>query len=70
LAMKSVKKEIDYEEAGGAPLLGVNDICVIGHGKSNSRAVKNALFVASKLVKSNVNKKIEEQIQKINTLIK
>ena len=66
LAMKSVKKEIDYDEAGGAPLLGVNGACVIGHGKSNSRAVKNALFVATKLAKNNINKKIEEQIQKIN----
>lgn len=64
LAMKSVKKEIDYDEAGGAPLLGVNGACVIGHGKSNSRAVKNALFVATKLAKNNINKKIEEQIQK------
>lgn len=66
LAMKSVKKEIDYDEAGGAPLLGVNGACVIGHGKSNSRAVKNALFAAAKLAKNNINKKIEEQIQKIN----
>ena len=64
LAMKSVKKKTDYDEFGGAPLLGVNGTCIIGHGKSNSRAVKNALNVAARLAKSNVNKIIEEQIQK------
>ena len=66
LAMKKVKKKIDYDDVGGAPLLGVNSPCIIGHGKSNSRAVKNALIVAAKFVENNINKKIEEEISKFN----
>ncbi len=68
LAMKSVKKKTDYDEFGGAPLLGVNGTCIIGHGRSNSRAVKNALDVAAKLAKSNVNKIIEDQIQQFKDI--
>jgi len=66
LAMKKVKKKIDYDDVGGAPLLGVNGPCIIGHGKSNSRAVKNALIAAAKFAKSDINKKIEEEINKFN----
>ena len=66
LAMKKVKKRIDYDDVGGAPLLGVNGPCVTGHGKSNSRAVKNALIAAAKFAKSNMNKKIEEEINSFN----
>ena len=62
LAMKKVKKKIDYDDVGGAPLLGVNSPCIIGHGKSNSRAVKNALIVAARFAENNINKKIEEEI--------
>ena len=63
LATKSVKKKADYDEAGGAPLLGVNSTCIIGHGKSNSKAVKNALFVASRCAKKNISKIIEEEMK-------
>ena len=66
LAMKKVKKKIDYDDVGGAPLLGVNSPCIIGHGKSNSRAVKNALIAAARFAKNNINKKIEEEINKFN----
>ena len=66
LAMKKVKKKIDYDDVGGAPLLGVNSPCIIGHGKSNSRAVKNALISAAKYVENNINKKIEEEINKFS----
>ena len=68
IAMKKVKKKIDYEEIGGAPLLGVNAPCVIGHGKSDSKAVKNALIVAAKYAENNmkINKEIEEEISKFD----
>ena len=63
LAVKGVRKKADYDEAGGAPLLGVNNTCIIGHGKSNAKAVKNALFTASRFAKKNVSKIIEEEIK-------
>jgi glycerol-3-phosphate acyltransferase PlsX len=66
LAMKKVKKKIDYDDVGGAPLLGVNSPCIIGHGKSNSKAVKNALIAAAKFAEKNINKKIEEEVNKFS----
>jgi len=52
------KKELDYAEYGGAPLLGVNGSVIIGHGRSNARAIKNALRVAGEEVTRQVNQKI------------
>lgn len=61
-ALKGLKKTIDYTEYGGAPLLGVRGVCVIGHGRSNAKAVKNAIRVAAGLARSRVNAKIEEEL--------
>ena len=59
-AFRGLKKTIDYTEYGGAPLLGVRGVCVIGHGRSNANAVKNAIRVAAGLAKANMNEKIEQ----------
>lgn len=59
-AFRGLKKKIDYTEYGGAPLLGVRGVCVIGHGRSNANAVKNAIRVAAGLAKANINEKIEQ----------
>jgi len=61
-AFRGLKKTIDYTEYGGAPLLGVRGVCVIGHGRSNANAVKNAIRVAAGLAKANVNEKIEQEL--------
>ena len=61
---KSLKKEIDYAEYGGAPLLGVNGYIIIAHGKSNSKAIKNAIFQAILFSKSNINIHIENMMSK------
>jgi len=61
-AFRGLKKTIDYTEYGGAPLLGVRGVCVIGHGRSNANAVKNAIRVAAGLAKANVNAKIEQEL--------
>src|SRR5664280_3208690 len=45
-AFRSFKKRLDYSEYGGAPLLGVNGACFIGHGRSNAKAVRNAIRAA------------------------
>ncbi len=70
LAMKSVKRKLDYTELGGAPLLGVNGVCLIGHGKSNAKAVKNALISAARFAESGVNQKIAEEITRFGDVIK
>jgi phosphate acyltransferase len=61
-AFKGIKRTMDYSEYGGAPLLGVRGVCVIGHGRSNANAVKNAIRVAAGLVRARVNEKIEQEL--------
>ncbi len=56
------KKELDYSEYGGAPLLGVNGIVIIGHGRSNAKAIKNAIRAAGEEVERQVNQKIVEAL--------
>jgi len=58
--MKRIYKKINYEEYGGAILLGVRGITVIAHGRSRAYAIKNAIRVAKEAVESGVNKKIAE----------
>jgi glycerol-3-phosphate acyltransferase PlsX len=64
-AYQEFKKKIDYSEYGGAPLLGVRGITVIGHGGSNSNAIKNAIRVAAELARSKVNEKIEQELSSL-----
>jgi phosphate acyltransferase len=49
-AYRRFRRRLDYSEYGGAPLLGVNGLCVIGHGRSSPKAVRNAVAMASRLV--------------------
>ncbi len=56
----NLKKEIDYAEYGGAPLLGVDGCAIISHGSSNAKAIKNAIFQAINYTQSDVNRKIED----------
>jgi glycerol-3-phosphate acyltransferase PlsX len=55
-----LKKQIDYAEYGGAPLLGIDGCAIVSHGSSNAKAIKNAIFQAINYTRSDVNKKIEE----------
>jgi glycerol-3-phosphate acyltransferase PlsX len=63
-AFRALKRRIDYAEYGGAPLVGINGISLISHGRSSDRAIKNAIRVAMELAKSEVNKHIHEDIEK------
>ncbi|MBZ7941862.1 phosphate acyltransferase PlsX [Campylobacter molothri] len=63
---KKLKKHIDWQEYGGAPLLGVNGCVIISHGKSDARAIKNAIFQAINFGKSNINTLIENELKKYN----
>jgi len=62
-SLKNLKKELDYAEYGGALLLGVNGVVIIGHGRSNKKAIKNAIRVAKEEVERQVNAKILEAIK-------
>ena len=57
-AFANFKKSVDYSEFGGAPLLGVNGICLIGHGSSTAKAIKNAIRTAAEFSAQKVNERI------------
>ncbi len=61
---RKLKNRVDYAEYGGAPLLGVNGCAIISHGKSNAKAIKNAIFQAIAFKDSKVNLAIEELLLK------
>ncbi len=60
-----LKKQVDYAEYGGAPLIGINGCAIIGHGKSNAKAVKNAIFQAINFSNSNINTDIETKLERL-----
>lgn len=63
--LRRTKNSLDYAEYGGAPLLGVDGVVVICHGKSGVKAIKNAIFEAERCVLQNVNLHIKEQFEKV-----
>ena len=63
---KKLKEKVDYAEYGGAPLLGVKGCVIISHGKSNAKAIKNAIFQAVDYNDKNVNAAIEALLTKNN----
>lgn len=62
-AFDRVKKRVDYTEHGGAPLLGVDGIVIIGHGSSDAKAIKNGIRVSYELALNKVNSYIAENIK-------
>ncbi|MFN0245083.1 MAG: phosphate acyltransferase PlsX [Planctomycetota bacterium] len=66
-ALARVKKSIDYSEYGGALLLGVNGIVVIGHGRSDENAVANAIGLAARALDAHVNEHIVAGLQRETT---
>jgi glycerol-3-phosphate acyltransferase PlsX len=64
-SFRRLRKELDYAETGGALLLGVNGIVIIGHGGSNTKAIKNAIKLARNFVEQDVLQKISMEVSKI-----
>jgi len=61
-SLKRLKTRFEYEEFGGAPLLGIRGACIICHGASGSRAIKNALRVAGAMAEDRLGDRIVEQL--------
>ena len=59
-ALRASLREMDYEEFGGVPVLGVNGVSIIGHGGSSPKAIKNMILKAAEVSASQLNKHIEE----------
>jgi glycerol-3-phosphate acyltransferase PlsX len=60
--LRNALKSMDYEEYGGVPVLGVNGVVIIGHGKSTPKAIKNMILKAEEMVRKNINKRIQEAL--------
>lgn len=61
---KRLKSRLNYEEYGGAPLLGVNGVCVISHGSSSPLAIRNAIKVAAESGRSRITDQIREELDR------
>jgi glycerol-3-phosphate acyltransferase PlsX len=61
-AFQDFKKRVDYTEYGGAPLLGLKGICIICHGRSNAKAMKNAIRVAAEFAAEQTNERIATEL--------
>lgn len=62
-AIKGLFNKMSYEEYGGAALLGINGITIISHGRSSSKALKNAILTAQKNAKEKINEIISEKLK-------
>jgi glycerol-3-phosphate acyltransferase PlsX len=62
-ALQALASRYDYSESGGAPLLGIDGICIICHGSSGDRAIKNALGMAARYAASGLNQLIVKELE-------
>ena len=65
-AFAGLKKRIDYSEYGGAPLLGVKGGCIVCHGRSNAKAIKNAIRMARNFALNRIDVKIREKVSDLH----
>jgi glycerol-3-phosphate acyltransferase PlsX len=61
-AMKRFKQKLDYTEYGGAPLLGVKGVSIIGHGRSDAKAIRNAIRAALRAAEHRLHERIQERV--------
>jgi glycerol-3-phosphate acyltransferase PlsX len=67
-AMGELRKKLDTSEVGGAPLLGVDGVVIIGHGSSDGRAIRNAIHQATLAVNGNIVNVIRERLPELSAL--
>ena len=63
--MAPLRKRMDYAEVGGSVLLGLNGLCIICHGRSNAKAIKNALLLAQKAIDHRLLENIEASLKEL-----
>jgi glycerol-3-phosphate acyltransferase PlsX len=61
-AFRSVRRRLSYEEVGGVPLLGVNGVCIVAHGRSNAYAMQNAIRAGAQCVELHLVDKIRDRL--------
>jgi glycerol-3-phosphate acyltransferase PlsX len=63
-AVNAIKKKLDYSEYGGAPLLGVNGVVIIAHGRSSPKAIKNAIRLGHEFAQIGLPKLLVQNLEK------
>jgi glycerol-3-phosphate acyltransferase PlsX len=61
-ALRHFRRRVDYSEYGGAPLLGLNGIAIVGHGRSSPKAVRNAVAMAYRFVSSDFTERLKQDL--------
>jgi glycerol-3-phosphate acyltransferase PlsX len=61
-AFRRFRKRVDYSEFGGAPLLGVAGLCIVGHGRSSVKAVRNAVAMASRMAGNDIVGRLKHEM--------
>ena len=64
-AYRRFRKRLDYSEYGGAPLVGLNGLCIVGHGRSSPKAVRNAVAMAARFVSEGLLEKLAHEIHAV-----
>jgi glycerol-3-phosphate acyltransferase PlsX len=64
-AFRRFRKRVDYSEFGGAPLLGVAGLCIVGHGRSSVKAVRNAVVMASRMASNQMMDRLSSEMRSI-----
>ena len=64
-AFRRFRKRVDYSEFGGAPLLGVAGLCIVGHGRSSPKAVRNAVVMASRMAGNRMMERLTQEMASV-----
>ena len=64
-AFRRFRKRVDYSEFGGAPLLGVAGLCIVGHGRSSPKAVRNAVVMASRMAGNGIMERLGAEMNSL-----
>ena len=65
-AFRRFRRRVDYSEYGGAPLVGLNGLCIVGHGRSSSKAVANAVTMAARAVSERLIERLRAGVSAIS----
>ncbi|MEP6916839.1 MAG: phosphate acyltransferase PlsX [Acidobacteriota bacterium] len=65
-AFRRFRKRVDSSEYGGAPLVGVNGLCIVGHGRSSAKAVRNAVAMAARFVSQGLLEKVADDVAAVS----
>jgi glycerol-3-phosphate acyltransferase PlsX len=64
-AFRRFRKRVDYSEFGGAPLLGVAGLCIVGHGRSSPKAIRNAVVMASRMAGNRMMERLTQEMASV-----